>query len=73
MCRSIKTLRIPEGIASEEEIQAAARQYIRKVSGFRKPSRKNELAFEAAVSAVAEVTRTLLEELKQPASPPTSD
>lgn len=60
MCRSIKTLRNPEIPATEEEIRAAALQFVRKVSGYRKPSRVNEAAFERAVEDVAESTRKLL-------------
>ena len=63
MCRSIKPLRKPEGRASQEEINEAALQYIRKVSGYRKPSQANQAAFEAAVSEVAEATRKMLENL----------
>ena len=71
MCRSIKQLRRPAEPATDEEIAAAARQYIRKVSGFRVPSRANEPAFEQAVAEVARVTQTLLATLtsKQPAAP----
>jgi hypothetical protein len=61
MCRSIKTLRppaMPE--VSDEDISAAALQYVRKVSGFRVPAAHNRLAFDQAVDAVAEVTRRLL-------------
>ena len=64
MCRSIKTLRRPEGRASEEEIAAAALQYIRKVSGYRAPSQRNARAFDAAVSEVGRASRRLLEELE---------
>ena len=64
MCRSIKTLRRQDAPASEEEIGAAALQYIRKVSGFRKPSRRNEEAFEAAVREVTEASRKLLEAMQ---------
>ncbi|WP_405447197.1 DUF2277 domain-containing protein [Streptomyces erythrochromogenes] len=63
MCRSIKTLRppaIPEK-ATEEEIRAAALQYVRKVSGFRVPAAHNREVFEAAVDAVAEATAALLD------------
>ena len=63
MCRSIKTLRNPELRASDEEISAAALQYVRKVSGYRKPSRRNEAAFQAAVQEVAAATRRMLESL----------
>ena len=67
MCRSIKTLRNAEIPATEEEIRAAALQFVRKVSGYRKPSKVNEVAFEQAVEEVAEATRILLKSLKQPA------
>ena len=63
MCRSIKPLRKPEGRASQNEINEAALQYIRKVSGYRKPSQANQAAFEAAVTEVAEATRKMLENL----------
>lgn len=62
MCRSIKTLR-KQAVISDEEIAAAARQYVRKISGYQKPSRLNEAAFEAAVTSVASTTRALLDEL----------
>jgi hypothetical protein len=61
MCRSIKPLRLPDRPATEEEIHEAALQYVRKVSGFRKPSRANQEAFDAAVQEVAESTRRMLE------------
>lgn len=60
MCRSIKTLRRPEEPATDEEIQAAALQFVRKVSGYRQPSKANREAFEAAVDEVARASRTLL-------------
>ena len=60
MCRSIKTLRDYEKPPSEEEIEAAALQYVRKISGFRKPSRVNEETFQRAVDAVTEASRELL-------------
>jgi hypothetical protein len=63
MCRSIKPLRIPEHPATQQEIEEAALQYIRKVSGYRKPSRANQQAFEQAVAEVAQATRKMLEEL----------
>lgn len=63
MCRSIKTLREPQGHATEQEIREAALQYVRKVSGYRKPSRLNQAAFEAAVQEVADATRRMLEQL----------
>ena len=64
MCRSIKTLRRTDEPATEEEIHAAALQFVRKVSGYRAPSRANEAAFEAAVDEIAEASRNLLESLK---------
>jgi len=60
MCRSIKQLRRPERDVSEAEIQAAALQYVRKVSGYRKPARVNEAAFDEAVAEVAAATHRLL-------------
>jgi hypothetical protein len=61
MCRSIKTLRRPDEQATDEEISAAALQYVRKVSGYRAPSRANTEAFERAVQEVSEASRRLLE------------
>ena len=63
MCRSIKQLRNAEIPATEEEIRAAALQVVRKVSGYRKPSKVNEAAFERAVEDVAEATRKMLDGL----------
>jgi hypothetical protein len=63
MCRSIKTLRSAQDPATDEEIRAAALQYVRKVSGYRHPSRKNEEAFDRAVEAVAEASRALLDDV----------
>ena len=63
MCRSIKTLRNPEAPATEEEIRAAALQYVRKVSGFRQPSRVNTEVFDRSVSEIALITEQLLENL----------
>jgi len=60
MCRSIKTLRNTEIPATEEEIRAAALQFVRKVSGYRKPSKVNEDAFEKAVEEIARSTQKLL-------------
>ena len=68
MCRSIKQLRNSEIPATEEEIHAAALQFVRKVSGYRKPSKVNEEAFEKAINGVAEATQKLLDELRQPQS-----
>ncbi len=63
MCRSIKQLRNAEVPATEEEIRAAALQFIRKVSGYRKPSKVNEEAFERAVDEVAQATQKLINSL----------
>ncbi len=63
MCRSIKQLRNAEVPATEEEIQAAALQFVRKVSGYRKPSKANEEVFEKAVEEVAEATQKLINSL----------
>ena len=63
MCRSIKTLRQPEGRVSDEEIEAAALQFVRKISGFRQPSRANQEVFDRAVAEVTEASRKLLEDL----------
>ena len=60
MCRSIKRLRGPEGVAADVEIDEAALQFVRKVSGFRAPSQRNAEAFEEAVRAVADASRRLL-------------
>lgn len=70
MCRSIKTLREPyTPEVTDADIDAAALQYIRKVSGFRAPATHNAEAFDAAVSAVADATRTLLGDLVVRSSP----
>jgi len=69
MCRNIKTLHNFEPPATEEEIQAAALQYVRKVSGSNKPSKANEIAFARAVEEVAATTRRLLDSLLTGAPP----
>ena len=69
MCRNIHTLFNFEPPASDEEVRGAALQYVRKVSGFTKPSRANEAAFERAVDEVAAATRQLLAELVTSAAP----
>ena len=61
MCRSIKTLRHSDVVATDDEIRAAARQFVRKVSGFTKPSSRNEAAFEVAVDEIALASHRLLE------------
>jgi hypothetical protein len=63
MCRSIKQLRHPEQPPTEAEVRAAALQYVRKVSGYRAPSRANQAAFDAAVAQVAATTQQLLEQI----------
>ena len=63
MCRSIKTLRGAEPEPTEDDIDAAALQFVRKISGYRAPSRANQDAFERAVRDVADATRQLLDGL----------
>lgn len=60
MCRSIRTLRQPDSSATTGEIEAAARQYVRKVSGFREPSARNAEAFHAAIAEIAAASERLL-------------
>jgi len=69
MCRNIKTLHNFEPPATEDEVQAAALQYVRKISGSAKPSKANEAAFARAVDAVAAVSQRLLDELVTVAPP----
>jgi len=69
MCRNIKTLHNFEPPASEDEMRAAALQYVRKVSGSQRPSKANEAVFEQAVDEVAAITRRLLEQLVTAAAP----
>jgi hypothetical protein len=66
MCRSIKTLRDFENPPTDEEVHAAALQFVRKVSGYRQPSRKNQEAFDAAVRDISATTRRLLDSLDPP-------
>lgn len=66
MCRSIKRLYKVEPAATEAELHEAALQYVRKISGFRKPSRANEAAFEAAVEEIAAASGRLLASLQSP-------
>jgi hypothetical protein len=61
MCRSIKTLRVLDVPATDDEVRAAALQYVRKVSGYRKPAPANQAAFDAAVDEVAAASQRLLE------------
>jgi len=67
MCRSIKTLRRAEAPATDEEIRAAALQFVRKISGYRQPSQRNTAAFETAVDDVEHACQRLLAALAQPA------
>jgi hypothetical protein len=69
MCRNIRTLYNYEPPATDEEVRAAALQYVRKVSGFSKPSQANAEAFERAVDAVAAVSSQLLSDLSTAAPP----
>jgi hypothetical protein len=63
MCRSIKTLRRPDEAATTGELEAAARQFVRKISGYRTPSARNALAFEGAIAEIAAVSAQLMETL----------
>jgi Uncharacterized conserved protein len=69
MCRNIKTLYNFEPPVTEDEVRAAALQYVRKISGFNKPSKANEAAFNAAVDAITAVSRALLDTLETNAPP----
>lgn len=69
MCRSIKPLRNMDHPVTELEINEAALQYVRKVSGYRKPSKANEEAFQQAIDEVAEATRKMLEILANKSAP----
>ena len=69
MCRNIKMLFNFDPPVTDEEIRAASLQFVRKVSGFNKPSKANEPAFDAAVDAIAGVSRSLLDSLQTSALP----
>ena len=69
MCRNIRTLYNFEPAATDDEIEAAALQYVRKISGFTKPSHANEEAFNRAVAEVAHISRHLMEDLVTKAPP----
>jgi hypothetical protein len=69
MCRNIRTLYNFDPPATEQEVQAAALQFVRKISGFNKPSHANEEAFNTAVAEVAEVSMRLLQALETSATP----
>jgi hypothetical protein len=68
MCRSIKTLRRVDVPATPDEVHAAALQFVRKVSGFRQPSRMNAAAFDQAVAEITQASQTLLDSLERQAS-----
>ena len=63
MCRSIKVLRRPEEPATPEEVSQAALQFVRKISGYNKPSKANQEAFDKAVRDIAEASQRLLEQV----------
>lgn len=63
MCRNIKQLRLPDRPPTDEEIELAALQFVRKVSGYRQPSRANAAAFQTAVAAIAAATQQLMDAL----------
>lgn len=69
MCRNIKTLFNFEPPATDEEIEAASLQFVRKLSGFNKPSKANEAAFNTAIEQVARAARTLIDSLETTAQP----
>jgi hypothetical protein len=69
MCRNIRTLYNFDPPATDDEVRASAVQYVRKISGFTKPSQANAEAFERAVDAVTETSRQLLDELSTSAPP----
>jgi hypothetical protein len=69
MCRNIRTLHNFEPPATEEEVRASALQYVRKISGYTKPSQANVEAFDRAVDEVAQITAKLLSELETAAPP----
>ena len=70
MCRSIVTLRRPDRSAEAEEIEAAALQFVRKISGYRHPSQKNEAAFSQAVADIAAASTRMLAAIGQPGGSP---
>jgi len=69
MCRNIKTLFNFDPVATDEEIEAAALQYVRKITGFNKPSKANEEAFYRAVHEIQLISKILLDELETKAEP----
>jgi len=68
MCRSIKTLRRSDAPATPDEVEAASLQFVRKISGFRQPSRRHEDAFNLAVAEIREASQRLLDAMRQPAA-----
>lgn len=70
MCRSIKRLRVPERVSTDEEVRAAALQFVRKVSGMHHPSKANEAVFHKAIDEITVVTQRLLGELPAPKERP---
>jgi hypothetical protein len=64
MCRSIKPLRLPDRAPTDQELEEAALQFVRKISGYRKPPRVNQEVFDAAVRDVAAAARTLFEGIR---------
>lgn len=69
MCRSIKVLRVPGQHATDDELSAAARQFVRKITGFQKPSKANEEAFERAIAEIAASGRRVLDAVERRAVP----
>ena len=69
MCRNIKTLFNFEPPVTEEEVRAASLQFVRKISGFNKPSKTNEVAFSSAVDEIARISKQLLVSLESNAAP----
>lgn len=69
MCRNIKTLYNFEPPVTDDEVRAAALQFVRKITGFNKPSKSNEAAFQAAVDAIALISSSLLDSLETNAPP----
>lgn len=64
MCRSIKKLRSPDAVVNDEDVRAAALQFVRKISGYAKPSRANEAAFNQAIDEISLASHALLTSLK---------
>lgn len=73
MCRNIKTLFNFDPAVTEDEVRAASLQFVRKISGFNKPSKANEAAFDSAVTEVAEISMRLLRSLETNAPPKNRD